>query len=211
MMNIYNFTERKIRGVIEDEIKKAEHSTQGEIVPMIVGESDDYPGAQWRFGIFVGIIMSLGYFVIVPEHSGYFYLALAIPMTLLGHLIGQLGFFKRFALTRSEVEEEVAQRAVTEFHRHKLSLTKARTGILIFVSLLEHRVIILADEGINDKVDKGTWDTLVNEFIKDIRDNRIVEGFCKTIRRSGEILATHFPAKPGDNRDELENHLIIKP
>ena len=35
-----------------------------------------------------------------------------------------------------------------------LHTTKERTGILIMISVLEHRVEILADKGINDKVAK---------------------------------------------------------
>lgn len=62
------------------------------------------------------------------------------------------------------------------------------TGILILVSLLEHRVQVLADKGINDRVPPGTWDGLVNGIIDGIRTGRATDAICDAIARCGALL-----------------------
>jgi uncharacterized membrane protein len=47
------------------------------------------------------------------------------------------------------------QRSLAAFTGQGLHHTRAETGILIFVSLLEHRVVVLADRGINEKTSRN--------------------------------------------------------
>ena len=84
--------------------------------------------------------------------------------------------------------------------------TRDRTGILIFVSLLEHRVEVIADRGIDTKVQPGTWDGVVDATLSGIRERRAEEGLCEAIRTCGELLAAEFPPRP-DDTDELANRL----
>ena len=88
-----------------------------------------------------------------------------------------------------------------------LHLTRARTGVLIFVALAERHVEIIADQGINALVPPGTWDQAVADFVARVRAGRIAEGFLAAIAVVGERLAEHFP-RPADDVDELPNRLI---
>jgi len=83
------------------------------------------------------------------------------------------------------------------------------TGILIFASLLEHRVVVLADRGINEKVEAGTWNEIVNMITESLKSGDGCDGFCKAIDRCGVILAQHFP-RSADDRDELPNKLVTE-
>ena len=108
-----------------------------------------------------------------------------------------------------KIDEEVNQRALQAFYKHRLHHTKDRTAILIMVSLLEHRVEILADAGINSKVPKDTWQGIVNDMIASIKTNDLSEGICIAVRECGEILAKDFPGQH-DNPDEVSNKLIVE-
>jgi putative membrane protein len=106
---------------------------------------------------------------------------------------------------------KVKLRAEQAFYKHGLHDTKARTGILILVSLLERRVHVLADKGINDCVPAGTWDGLVNGIIDGIRTGQATDAICAAIAKCGAILAQVSPAGSGDNPDELPDELIQEP
>ena len=83
-----------------------------------------------------------------------------------------------------------------------MHLTRARTGVLIFVAVAEHYVEIIADEGINALVPPGTWDKAVADFVERVRAGRVAEGFLAVVEVVGTRLAEHFP-RAADDRDEL--------
>ena len=107
----------------------------------------------------------------------------------------------------AEIEEEVKEAAVTSFFRNGLYLTRDKTGVLIFISVFEHRVWVLADTGINEKVDKKVWEEIVQHIVKGIKEKRQGEAICEAITRVGEILKEHFPVRH-DDKDELDNLII---
>jgi putative membrane protein len=78
--------------------------------------------------------------------------------------------------------------AVEQFFAQNLHHTAERTGVLIFVSVAERYVEILADEGIHQRMPAGAWDQIVTDA-------------C------GARLIEHFPARAGD-RNELPDRLI---
>ena len=68
---------------------------------------------------------------------------------------------------------------------------------------------MLADRGINEKVQPGTWDEIVRMLTAGLKSGEACAAFCAAIERCGEILAAHFPWPP-DDRDELESKLVIE-
>jgi putative membrane protein len=118
-----------------------------------------------------------------------------------------MSIIKRFVAAKDRITEAVHTLALASFSQHGLHYTRDHTGILILVSLLEHRVEVLADRGINAKVEAGTWQEVVNDLTAGLKSGQACDGFCKAITRCGEILATHFP-RQSDDKDELPNRLV---
>jgi len=176
---------------------------------MVVGASDAYYGASWRFAFVFSLLLTSAFYLLVSDFDFLIYLLFEIPAVLSGLALAQIPWIKRLFLSKAEIEEEVFQRAVQAFYENQLHSTRDRTGILIFVSLLEHRVNILADAGINKKVSKNTWDDIVTQLILDIKKKRVEQGLCQAITTCGEILAKHFPIK-ADDTNELSNKLITE-
>jgi putative membrane protein len=102
--------------------------------------------------------------------------------------------------------EEVKQAAHVSFLRHGLMNTRDRTGVLVFVSLRERRVQILADKGISDKVGKGYWKEEALKLVERIQAGRAAEGMVSVIQDIGQKLEKHFPRK-ADDTNELSNSL----
>lgn len=78
---------------------------------------------------------------------------------------------------------------------------------MIFVSVAERYVEILADQGVAEKVSDDVWNELVSDFIDYIKQDDFTSGYVETIKRCGEIMAVNFPLGTG-KENELTNHLI---
>jgi putative membrane protein len=88
--------------------------------------------------------------------------------------------------------------------------TAERTGILIFVALFEHRVIVLGDEGVDRVLDpEESWEDVVNLLLAGVREQRATEGILAAVRRCGEILQAHLPAAP-KALNQLPTALILE-
>ena len=67
--------------------------------------------------------------------------------------------------------------------------------MLIFISLFERRVWVLADRGINRKVTPGRWDEIVSCIVQGIKQKRGAEAVCAAVANVGKLLADHFPLR----------------
>ena len=87
--------------------------------------------------------------------------------------------------------------------------TEKRTGVLIFAAVAERYVEIIAYAGINAKVTQDVRDAAVASLVSAIKDDRPGDGFVAAIEQCGAVLATHFPAAPGEiNVDEVQDKLV---
>ena len=194
---------------ISDAVREVEKQTAGEIVPMIVGQSDDYPGARWRLAIVTALLSGALAYFFLDDFDPVWILWAQIPGLYIGYWLGSFGDVLRPFLISSKIDEEDHQRAVQAFFSHNLHATKDRTGILVMVSLLEHRVEILADTGINAKVPRDTWQKILNDMISKIKSGDLTEGFCTAVRECGEVLAKDFPGTH-ENPNEISDRVILE-
>ena len=193
----------RIRQAIED----VERQTVGELVTVIARQSDDY--------LYIPTLWAALIALAVPGVIAY------LPFdTLLAHsYLTQFTVFivlavlfqwppMKFRLIPRYVKVQRARRlAHVQFLAQDLHHTTQRTAILLFVSVAEHYVEIIADKGINDAVETGTWDNIVNQFVNDVKQGQMAGGFVAAIQRCGEVLIQHFPVTASD-KNELPNHLI---
>jgi putative membrane protein len=192
---------------IRQAVMAAESKTSGEIVPMVVTSSARYTEIE-LFGVISGLFLGMlfGWIWHDPWESYHLNLLPLIGATV-GFLVARIPAVKRRLASKTRIAEAVNDRCLAAFTEHGLHYTRDHTGILILVSLLEHRVEVLADRGINEKVPPGTWNEIVGNLTAGLKSGRACEAFCKAVERCGEILATHFP-RQADDRDELPNKLV---
>jgi putative membrane protein len=185
----------------------AESKTSGEIVPMVVTSSARYTEIE-LCGVITGLFlgMLLGWLWHDPWESYRLNLWPVVGATV-GFLIARIPAVKRRLASKSRIAEAVNDRCMSAFTEHGLHYTRDHTGILILVSLLEHRVEVLADRGINEKVPPGTWNEIVEILTLGLKSRHAGDAFCKAVERCGDTLATHFP-RQADDRDELANTLV---
>lgn len=195
-------------------VAEAEQRTSGEIVPYFVEQSDAYPGALWKgtaLGAFAGPLFAEGIYYVGNFWGGLIPLWIALPAAAggaLGFLLtAYIPAVKRWMAGDGLLDLRTRQRAEMAFLEQEVFRTRDRTGILLFLSLFEHRVVVIGDSGINQKVEQSQWDGIVQTVVAGIRAGRPGEALASAIRQCGELLERHGVAIQPDDRNELDNEL----
>lgn len=199
---------------IKTAVKAAEKQTSGEIVPMVVTASHHYPMAAVTGAAILSLPLSL---ILTPFIGGRLWLGhqnmwiliavFIILFVLFQALIQRVHRLKRIFISDKEMDAEVREAAFTAFYREGLYRTLDETGVLIFISVFEHKVWVIADRGINEKISKDQWQQIVDHIVDGIRQKRQGESICEAVHRVADLLKLNFPIKH-DDADELENLII---
>lgn len=193
---------------VADCVAQVELTTSGEIVPLIAEASAEYPQAQSTGALLAGLLLAVALCLLLGREDMWTALALFVAGYAAGWAaLGRLPALRARLARRAEKADAVEQAALAAFQANGLHATRDRTGILLYVSVLERRVRIVADEGINAKVDPGTWDSVVADLTAAIRQNQRAEGLCAAIIRCGELVRAKFPVRH-DDTDELPNLIL---
>ena len=214
------------REEIEAAVKDAEGKTSGEIVPLLVQRSGEYDSLRPRavmMGAMIGALVSLlGVMSQIPSADSFDVLSLDInfltaaiaPVFIGGFVLGLLSTkssrLLRMILPPGVIDDALRARAQRAFLEHEIFNTRDRTGILIMVSLDEHRVTVLADAGINQKVEGSTWDECVELVLAGIKKGHFGQGMAKSIRRCGDIVTEAGFTVKADDTNELSDSLKVE-
>ena len=101
----------------------------------------------------------------------------------------------------------VRRRAIMLFKAGAERRTIGRTGILIYLSMAEHRAEIVGDEAITNVTTPETWGEAMAELIAEVKEGRPADGIVAAIGIIGDVLAQHFP-KSSEDTNEIPDKLI---
>lgn len=207
-------------------VAQAEAHTAGEIVTIVAARSDTYRDVALAWAALVALL-ALAVLELAPDFAlalvdrllglwatewtprAVFGLALAVAtMKFAAMLVLQLWQPLRLLLVPGPIKTaRTHARALTCFRVGAQRRTKGRTGILIYLSLAEHRAEIIADEAIAAKVSAEVWGDAMAAMLAHIKDGRIADGMIAGVEKVGVVLAQHFPRDAHD-RNELPDRLI---
>lgn len=194
---------------IRQTVARMERGTSGEIATMAVDESDSYPEAEVIGAILLAGLVSLIIAIAIDHVTIWTYVPLVVVLFFpLRMMFRYLPGLKLPFLGRGRLEEAVRSAAVRSFFERGLHRTRHETGILIYVSLLEHKVWILGDRGINEKILPDFWADHARMLAEGLKAGRACDALCTVIEDCGAELAVHFPYRQ-DDVNELSDHLIV--
>ncbi len=183
---------------IRQAVEAAEGGTSGEVMVMLVSESDPYREAQlagaFSLAGLAALVISFGLY----NATIWFYVPLFCLL-----LFPSLYLFRRFPhlklafLHKRRIEDAVRERAVYGFYQKGAYRTEDETGVFIFISLLERKVWILGDRGIHGKIRDDFWRSLTRELTEGIKEDRALEALLSVIEKCGVELTRHFPGRTG--------------
>lgn len=200
-----------MRADVKKAVEELERNTTGEMVCVIAQASAHYNMFPMLWAALTALLCPLLNPIVFNEPDS-FTITFAVQSVVFVALAALLLLTPlRHKCTPSSVCITNCRRfAFEQFFTHKLNETKKRLGVMLFVSLDEKYVELLADKGINDKVDAAVWSKIVDDFIADIRAGQVHEGYIKAVRACQDVLKTHFPDVP-DDINELGDSLIELP
>ena len=195
---------------IEEAIHAVECCTIGEVAVVVADRSDHYLDAEVFGSVFLSSFASLLLTVSFFHASLWSYIPFSIlfffPFRI---LLSKLPMLKLSLVARKRKEAAVREGALRAFYERGLYRTRQNTGVLFYLSLLEHKVWVLADKGIYEKIEQETLNTFAQNVSRGIREGHACDALCQAIADAGKVLATHFPVTPGDV-NELPNTIITE-
>jgi len=198
------------RAELSTAIAAAEERTTGEVAIVVLGRSDRHPGAEWLAG---AIAMLLGSALLagwLPWDRPVWFFACQALLGAAGFLSARwLPGFKRAFISEDRADEMVREQALQEFYAHDLHRTRDATGVLLFVSLLERRVVVLGDTGIDAKLDASYWEATTAAILAGLKNGSLARGLSEGLGRCADVLAEHFP-RGEDDRNEVHNHVVVR-
>jgi len=203
-------------------IREAESMTSAEIVPVVATVSGRYDRAEDIVGLLVGLLaLTAGWLFCPAVHpapgwtagSGLLPTAGLLPAVLcvvIGFIAGSAlaTWFPVLRLpfvSSKEMEDEVSKAAHFAFAFKRVRKTVGATGVLLYVSLYEHRVVVLPDDGIANVPDDA-WSSVRDLLVDGLRRGAATEGLVAAVRQCGETLSATCPRRD-DDADELTNEL----
>lgn len=204
---------------IRQAVHTAEQQTRAEIVPMIVARSGLYRDAQHWAGLIAALTVLTVLLTVevswLPwgwHASNAAWLVVAVTLTYAGGTwIGTWPPVIRLLISPTRMRHKVILRAERAFAQHAISQTSERTGVLILLSMLERQIYVLPDRSLTGLVSEDRWKQVVRAAVERLRGGDIAEGLSNAIAACGTVLADACPARPGDNPNELPDHVINEP
>lgn len=179
---------------IADALKAAESGTAAELAVVVVPASDRYALYPMLWAAFGALIATAIAALIWPRLAINAAIEIEVPVFVL--LTLALDWLPiRLRLVPGHIKRTHARAlAHREFAAHIIAGKPHRSRLMIFVSLGERYVEILADRDTHALVPEGTWDRIVAEFVAAVRAGHVVDGILAAVTACGTVLETHQPA-----------------
>ena len=187
-------------------VEQAETNTAAEVVVAVHPQSGRYGDADYLFG---GLVALAGLvFIVFNPWTWHPAFLLPVEMVVL-FAIGALGSsvsppLRRLLTTKKRRQKQLREAAATLFVEEGVANTRARTGVLVYLSLLEQQVEVIADVGITGGVKPDVWSNCLFELKKIGSADDTAQALLDGIRQLGDVLSQYLPAGE-DNPDEIPN------
>ena len=206
-------------------IAAAEAKSDGEIIAITTDLSDSYHDVGLHYAALATFLV-LGAFAALPQCLTGIYelingwtagpslreqLTLLLFLALLAFVAVLLALKHiplRLALTpRATKTRRVRRRAIMLFKTGAERRTIGRTGILIYLSMAEHRAEIIGDEAITSVTTPDTWGEAMTALLGHVKAGHAGDGIVAAVGLIGDVLKVHFPRSSADT-NEIPDKLI---
>ncbi len=211
------------RARVSAAVAAAEMGSSGEIVTVAAARSDSYHDVGLHSAVLAMLLVPIA-FALAPElppmmglgsvwdqpQPGRLLWVVLIAQTLVFLIVRYLLALPklRMALTPAATKDRrVRRRAVELFRAAAERRTTGRSGVLLYLSLLERRAEIVADEAIHAKVAPEIWGEAMAALLAEVKAGRPAEGMVRAVGMIGAVLVEHVPLGQGDT-NELPDRLI---
>ena len=175
----------------------AERKTAGELVVYVTERCDPHPEVVWKAALVGGAVGAACAAIAVWRFGGWgasdsAWILIGLQLgVLIGWIASRFDDVARRLIGYDAVGSRVEGRAAEAFLEEQVFATRERTGVLIFVALFEYRVVILADQGIDERVADTAWHSISDELALGIRRGTPVPALIHAVERCADLLSEH--------------------
>jgi len=192
---------------IREAVENAEKQSSGEFVTVIAGQADQYLFIPTLWAAVLSLLTPALLMVVNSslDYQQIYTIQLSVFFVLT--ILFRWQTLTLMLIPKAVKLQRAKRLAWEQFFALGLHHTRERNGILFFVSIAEKYVEIIADKGINDRVDSTQWESIVVDFTAAVKKGNIADGFVSSINACGNVLKSHFP-RQADDKNELSNLLV---
>lgn len=182
------------RDAIRAATSEAERRTSGELVVYVAERCDPHPEVDWKAAFLGGAVGAVCATLAISRFGGwgapdYLWILLGLQVGLVtGWVASRFDGVARRLIAEDAVESRVEGRAAEAFVEERVFATEGRSGVLIFLALFEHRVLLLADEGIDALVDNDAWDAISRDIARGLRRKAPAEALIEAVGRCADLM-----------------------
>ncbi|HEV3032963.1 MAG TPA: TPM domain-containing protein [Polyangia bacterium] len=115
----------------------------------------------------------------------------------------------RVAVARFYFWGDVRRAARHAFARLRMTRTRHRSGVLVFVAPRRRQIAIVADVGLDERVGPPFWREVVESLTARAKRGDLTGGLVEGIARIGGVLATACPPEPNAHANELPDAVAV--
>lgn len=222
MQSVSQWFSEADRRQINEAVAAAEAHTSAEIVPAVANSSGRYDRAEDMAGLVLACItLGVLWFALpgrAPQGdwgtlSMAWQLALLIVAVVLAFVIGacvtsRTPWLLRLFTPTLQMRDEVAAKARQVFFDQRVHHTAGSSGVLIYVSLFEHMVVVLADQAVLEKLGHERLEEICHDITTRMRETTRTEAICQAIYKLGDWLSDLLP-RASDDVNELPDALVM--
>lgn len=192
---------------VEAAVTRVENQSSAELVVAVVPRSADYWQARVLLAAAWALAAGFAFLHFARWEEPALALVLEVVVGLAAFGLSGATSLRRMLVPPRMAAEAVQARAFQLFAERGLHATRARTALLIFVSELEHRVVLLGDHSIDERLGQAGWDEYVQLLLSYIRRNECKAGLLEVIARLEPQLAAVAP-REHDDVNELPDAVL---
>ena len=211
------------RSKITQAVVKAESVTNAEFVPVIARDSGRYDRAEDIAGVWGAMLVSAALLWFWPyessEHGSwgpdprYALIGRVVLGILSGFLAGVwlshlFPSLRRLFIPRREIDDEVSRAARMVFFDQRIHHAPGRAGLLIYISVFEHRAFLLADERLLAACGQAQLDDWCQRLTLQLKTSTIADAIASVLDHAAAQLSTTLP-RSADDRNELNDAVIV--
>jgi putative membrane protein len=183
-------------------VAEIEKFTAAELVIVVRARSGHYSHADYLCGAILAFLGLLFLLFSPVEFSQYWVVIDVVLLFVLGAFLSAKTEAIRRLLSTKDFRKGAARTgAAAMFYEAGIANTSAEMGVLVYISLFERRVELIADRGVLQAVPAQEWNECLFELHQAGREPEL-EGLRKALRLLGALLAAYLPVTD-DNPNEL--------
>lgn len=200
-----SFLDERAKARATSAVRTFESHTSAELVVSVRKRADAYLDVDVTMaGLFA--LASLLFLLFFPIDFDVTFMPVDVLVAaLLGFGFARLfPSLKRYVVPRKRREETVLRAAKVAFHDLGVTATKDRTGLLVYVAMLERVVAVVTDRGVTDEAKKATEEA--RRTLEQALAESDVRTFAETLESLGRRFAASMP-RSADDVNELPDEI----